>query len=65
MKRYLVTGAAGFIKGTFEIFVEKYEEDIYVVVLQTYVCRNLGTIKDEIADSRVRFVKGTYAMLNW
>ena len=39
--------------------MKKYEEDIYVVVLDklTYA-GNLGTIKDEIADSRVRFVKG-------
>ena len=60
MKRYLVTGAAGFIGANFlKYLLKKYEEDIYVVVLDklTYA-GNLGTIKDEIADSRVRFVKG-------
>ena len=60
MKRYLVTGAAGFIGANFlKYLLKKYGEDIYVVVLDklTYA-GNLGTIKDEIADSRVRFVKG-------
>ncbi len=43
MKRYLVTGAAGFMGRTFlKYLLKKYEEDIYVVVLDiTYVCRNL------------------------
>ena len=52
MKRYLVTGAAGFIGANFlKYLLKKYEEDIYVVVLDklTYA-GNLGTIKDEIAD---------------
>ena len=49
MKRYLVTGAAGFIGANFlKYLLKKYEEDIYVVVLDklTYA-GNLGTIKDE------------------
>ena len=60
MKRYLVTGAAGFIGANFlKYLLKKYGEDVYVVVLDklTYA-GNLGTIKEEIADSRVRFVKG-------
>ena len=46
MKRYLVTGAAGFIGANFlKYLLKKYEEDIYVVVLDklTYA-GNLGTI---------------------
>ena len=55
MKRYLVTGAAGFIGANFlKYLLKKYEEDIYVVVLDklTYA-GNLGTIKDEIAEKLI------------
>ena len=60
MKKYLVTGAAGFIGANFlKYLLGKYGRDIYVVVLDklTYA-GNLGTIRQEIADERVRFVKG-------
>ena len=60
MKKYLVTGAAGFIGANFlKYLLKKYGNDIYVVVLDklTYA-GNLGTIKEEIADPRVRFIRG-------
>ena len=60
MKTYLVTGAAGFIGANFlKYILGKYDADIRVVVLDklTYA-GNLGTIKEELADSRVQFVKG-------
>lgn len=60
MKRYLITGAAGFIGANFlKYLLKKYGEEIYVVVLDklTYA-GNLGTIREEVADHRVRFVKG-------
>lgn len=60
MKKYLVTGAAGFIGANFlKYILKKYGNDIYVIVLDklTYA-GNLGTIKEEIADPRVRFIRG-------
>ena len=57
--KYLVTGAAGFIGANFVKYMLKKYENIEIVILDklTYA-GNLGTIKDEIADSRVEFVKG-------
>ena len=60
MRTYLVTGAAGFIGANFlKYILVKYGEDIKVIVLDklTYA-GNLGTIKNELKDPRVRFVKG-------
>ena len=60
MKTYLVTGAAGFIGANFlKYLLEKYGKDIFVVVLDklTYA-GNLGTIREELNDCRVKFVKG-------
>ena len=60
MRTYLVTGAAGFIGANFlKYILVKYGEDLKVIVLDklTYA-GNLGTIKSELKDPRVRFVKG-------
>ena len=59
MKKYLVTGAAGFIGANFVKYMLSKYDDIYIVILDklTYA-GNLGTIKNEIEDSRVEFVLG-------
>ncbi len=59
MKKYLVTGAAGFIGANFVKYMLSKYDDIYIVILDklTYA-GNLGTIKEEIEDSRVEFVLG-------
>lgn len=59
MKKYLVTGAAGFIGANFVKYMLSKYDDIYIVILDklTYA-GNLGTIKKEIEDSRVEFVLG-------
>lgn len=58
MKTYLVTGAAGFIGANFLKYILKKHKDINVVVVDilTYA-GNLGTIKEELKDSRVKFEK--------
>lgn len=60
MKTYLVTGAAGFIGANYlKYILKKYEkEEIKVIVVDalTYA-GNLGTIKEEIKDERVKFEK--------
>jgi len=61
MKTYLVTGAAGFIGANYlKHILKKYEdkEEIKVIVVDalTYA-GNLGTIRDELKDSRVKFEK--------
>ena len=57
-KTYLVTGAAGFIGANFLKYILKKYEDINVIVVDalTYA-GNLGTIKEELKDSRVKFEK--------
>lgn len=57
--KYLVTGAAGFIGANFVKYMLKKYENIEIVILDalTYA-GNLGTIREEIKDSRVEFVKG-------
>jgi dTDP-D-glucose 4,6-dehydratase len=57
--KYLVTGGAGFIGANFVKYMLKKYEDINIVVLDklTYA-GNLGTIREELKDSRVSFVKG-------
>ena len=58
MKTYLVTGAAGFIGANFLKYILKKYEDINVIVVDTLTyAGNLGTIKDELKDSRVKFEK--------
>ncbi|MBR3608383.1 MAG: dTDP-glucose 4,6-dehydratase [Bacteroidales bacterium] len=59
MKKYLVTGAAGFIGANFVKYMLSKYDDIYIVILDklTYA-GNLGTIKKEIEDRRVEFVLG-------
>ncbi len=58
MKIYLITGAAGFIGANFLKYILKKHEDIKVIVVDflTYA-GNLGTIKEELKDSRVKFEK--------
>jgi len=59
MKTYLVTGAAGFIGANFVKFMLKKYSDIQIIILDklTYA-GNLSTIKSELEDARVEFVKG-------
>ena len=61
MKTYLVTGAAGFIGANFlKYILKKYEgkEEIKVIVVDalTYA-GNIGTIKNELENKRVKFEK--------
>jgi dTDP-glucose 4,6-dehydratase len=59
MKNYLVTGGAGFIGANFVKYLLKKHKDIQIIVLDdlTYA-GNLGTIKDDLKDPRLVFVKG-------
>jgi dTDP-glucose 4,6-dehydratase len=59
MNHYLVTGGAGFIGANFVKYLLKKHEDIQIVVLDdlTYA-GNLGTIKPDLKDPRLTFVKG-------
>ncbi|GHT29436.1 dTDP-glucose 4,6-dehydratase [Bacteroidia bacterium] len=56
---YLVTGGAGFIGANFVKYVLKKHPDIQLIILDdlTYA-GNLGTIKGDLKDPRVQFVKG-------
>lgn len=60
MKKYLVTGAAGFIGANFvKYLLDKWDNDIEILILDalTYA-GNPITIKDEIELPNVTFVKG-------
>ena len=60
MKKYLVTGAAGFIGANFVIYIlDKWGTDIDVLILDdlTYA-GNLSTIASELEKPNVKFVKG-------
>ena len=60
MTKYLVTGAAGFIGANFVKYIlKKWDNNIEVVILDdlTYA-GNLMTIKDEIEQDNVTFIKG-------
>ena len=61
MKTYLVTGSAGFIGANFlKYILKKYEkkEEIKVIVMDSLTyAGNLGTIKEELKDKRVKFEK--------
>jgi len=56
---YLVTGGAGFIGANYVKYLLKKHPDIQIIVLDdlTYA-GNLGTIKDDLKDPRLVFVKG-------
>ena len=59
MKTYLITGAAGFIGANFLKYLLKLHNDVKIVVLDSLTyAGNLGTIKEDIKDSRVVFIKG-------
>jgi len=60
MKHYLVTGGAGFIGANYVKYILKKHKDIQLVILDdlTYA-GNLGTIKEDLKDPRVEFVKGS------
>lgn len=57
--KILVTGGAGFIGANFVKYMLKKYSDLFIVILDklTYA-GNLGTIAEELKDSRVVFVKG-------
>ena len=58
MKIYLVTGAAGFIGANFLKYILKKHKDIKVIVVDSLTyAGNLGTIKEELKDNRVKFEK--------
>ena len=60
MKRYLVTGGAGFIGANFVKYIlKKWANDIEIIILDalTYA-GNLLTIKEEINLPNVTFIKG-------
>ncbi|MBF1204948.1 MAG: dTDP-glucose 4,6-dehydratase, partial [Fusobacterium periodonticum] len=58
MKTYLVTGAAGFIGANFLKYILKKHKGIKVIVVDSLTyAGNLGTIKEELKDSRVKFEK--------
>lgn len=58
MKTYLITGAAGFIGANFLKYILKKHEDIKVIVVDSLTyAGNLGTIKDELKDNRVKLEK--------
>jgi dTDP-glucose 4,6-dehydratase len=55
----LVTGGAGFIGANFVKYLLKKHTDIQIVVLDSLTyAGNLGTIKDDLNDARLTFVKG-------
>ncbi len=55
----LITGAAGFIGANFVKYMLKKHNDTTLIILDklTYA-GNLGTIKEELKDPRVKFIKG-------
>lgn len=59
MKTYLITGAAGFIGANFLKYkLKQNREGQYIVLDALTYAGNLGTIREEIKDKRVTFVKG-------
>lgn len=59
MKTYLVTGAAGFIGANFvKYMLGKFSEIKMVILDKLTYAGNLGTIKKELFDNRVEFIRG-------
>ncbi|MDR1718969.1 MAG: dTDP-glucose 4,6-dehydratase [Dysgonamonadaceae bacterium] len=59
MKLYLITGGAGFIGSNFvKYMLEKYETIQIVVLDDLTYAGNLNTLKAELNDQRLTFVKG-------
>jgi dTDP-glucose 4,6-dehydratase len=59
MKTYLVTGGAGFIGANYVKYILKKHSDIQLIILDSLTyAGNLGTIKEELKDPRVSFLKG-------
>ena len=60
MKRYLVTGGAGFIGANFVKYVlDKYGSDVEILILDSLTyAGNLLTLRDETARDNVTFVRG-------
>ena len=58
MNTYLVTGAAGFIGANYLKYISTLHKDINIIVVDvlTYA-GNLGTIEEELKDSRIKFEK--------
>lgn len=66
MKKYLITGCAGFIGSNFVYYMLKKYDDILLVNLDklTYA-GNLENLKGVEGDSRHVFVQGISAIRNW
>ncbi len=59
MKRYLVTGAAGFIGTNFvKYMLEKYSDIEIIVIDKLTYAGNKGNIQKEIDDHKITFVRG-------
>jgi dTDP-glucose 4,6-dehydratase len=59
MRTYLVTGGAGFIGANFAKYILNKYNDVEIIILDklTYA-GNLVTIKNELKDKRLEFIKG-------
>lgn len=56
---YLVTGGAGFIGANFVKYMLAKYSDIQIIILDSLTyAGNLGTLSEELKDTRVKFVKG-------
>ena len=58
IKIYLITGTAGFIGANFLKYILKKYKGINIIVVDSLTyAGNLGTIKEELKDNRVKFKK--------
>ncbi|QIK55900.1 dTDP-glucose 4,6-dehydratase [Dysgonomonas sp. HDW5B] len=56
---YLVTGGAGFIGANFVKYILNKYSDIQIIILDSLTyAGNLGTLSEELKDTRIKFVKG-------
>lgn len=56
---YLVTGGAGFIGANFVKYMLNKYSDIQIIILDSLTyAGNLGTLSEELKDTRIKFVKG-------
>ncbi|QIK61298.1 dTDP-glucose 4,6-dehydratase [Dysgonomonas sp. HDW5A] len=56
---YLVTGGAGFIGANFVKYMLNKYSDIEIIILDSLTyAGNLGTLSEELKDTRIKFVKG-------